>query len=120
MDYQKILNGLYQDFNQRNIEAVLAHVHTNVTWPNGWEGGYVYGHDQVREYWLRQWQEIDPNVVPVSFQVRPGGLIAVGVHQIIRDLNGQVLSDGLVTHTYSFEDEKVRSMVIEENEENIH
>jgi hypothetical protein len=114
MDYQTILNRLYQDFNNRNINAVLALVHTNVIWPNGWEGGYVHGHDAVRAYWLRQWQEINPRVVPVSFQVRPGGEIAVGVHQVIKDLTGQVLSDGQVTHAYTFENGKVRTMVIEQ------
>ena len=114
MDYQKTLNRLYQDFNDRDIDAVLAHVHTDVTWPNGWEGGYVSGHDEVRAYWLRQWQEIDPQVLPVSFQVRPNGEIAVEVRQIIKDLNGQVLSDGQVIHVYTFEEEKVRKMVIEQ------
>ena len=113
MDYQTTLSRLYQDFNDRNIDAVLALVHTNVTWPNGWEGGYVHGQDEVRRYWSRQWQEINPKVVPVSFQIRPGGEIAVGVHQVIKDLNGQVLSDGQVIHVYTFEEGKVRTMVIE-------
>ena len=114
MDYQKTLNRLYQDFNDRDIDAVLAHVHTDVTWPNGWEGGYVNGQDEVRAYWLRQWQEIDPQVLPVSFQVKSDGEIAVDVRQIIKDLNGQVLYDGQVTHAYTFEEEKVSGMFIEE------
>jgi hypothetical protein len=113
MDYQTILSQLYQDFNDRNIDAVLAHVHSDVTWPNGWEGGYVHGHDEVRMYWLRQWQEIDPTVVPVSFQARTGGEIAVGVHQVIKDLTGHVLSDSQVIHVYTFEEGKVRAMVLE-------
>ena len=113
MDYQTTLNGLYRDFNNRDIDAVLAFIHTDVDWPNGWEGGYVHGHDEVRAYWLRQWQEVNPNVMPVSFQIRPGGEIAVGVHQVIKDLKGHVLSDGQVTHTYTFDDGKVRKMVIE-------
>jgi hypothetical protein len=113
VDFQTILNRLYQDFNDRDIDAVLAHVHTDVTWPNGWEGGYVNGQDEVRAYWLRQWQEINPKVVPVFFQVRPGGEIAVSVHQVIKDLNGQVLSDSQIIHTYTFKEGKVAKMVIE-------
>lgn len=113
MDYQTTLDRLYQDFNARDIDAVLALVHTDVTWPNGWEGGYVHGHDEVRAYWLRQWQQINPNVVPVSFQVRPGGEVAVDVHQVIKDLEGQILTDGQVTHVYTFEGGKVRRMVID-------
>ena len=113
MDYQTTLTQLYKDFNNRNIGAVLAYLHTNVTWPNGWKGGYVHGHDEVQAYWLRQWQEIDPTVMPISFQVKQGGKVAVDVHQVIKDLNGQVLSDSQVIHVYTFEEEKVRAMVIE-------
>ncbi len=113
MDYQTILDQLYQDFNARDIDAVLSLMHADVAWPNGREGGYVSGHDEVRAYWLRQWQQINPTVEPVSFQVRPGGQIAVDVHQVIKDLNGQRLSDGQVNHVYTFENGKVRTMVIE-------
>jgi hypothetical protein len=114
MDDQAILNQLYQDFNDRAIDAVLAYLHTDVAWPNGWEGGYVYGHEEVRAYWLRQWQTINPRVVPLSMQVRPGGDIAVGVHQVIRDLTGQLMSDGHIVHLYRLEAGKVRKMTIEQ------
>lgn len=113
MDYQQVLRQLYQDFNARNIEAVLAHMHTDVAWPNGWEGGYVAGHDEVRAYWLRQWQQIDPHVEPLSFETRPDDQIAIRVRQLIKDLDGQVLSDGQLNHVYRFENGKVRTMVIE-------
>lgn len=113
MDYQPLLGQLYRDFNARQIDAVLAHFHTDVAWPNGWEGGYVTGHDEVRAYWLRQWQQINPTVEPISFEVRPDDQIAVKVHQVIKDLAGQVVSDEQLYHIYRFEDGKVRTMTIE-------
>lgn len=113
MDYQSLLRQLYQDFNARHVDAVLAHMHTDVAWPNGWEGGYVAGHDEVRAYWLRQWQHINPRVEPLSFELRPEGQIAVKVHQVINDLDGRLLSDDQLSHVYSFENGKVRTMVIE-------
>ncbi|MEO6686319.1 MAG: nuclear transport factor 2 family protein [Dyadobacter sp.] len=113
MDDQKNINRLYKNFNDRDIDALFELLHTNVTWPNGWEGGNVHGHDDVRAYWLRQWQEIAPSVVPISFDIKPGGEIAVHVHQVIKDLSGQILSDSQVIHTYTFENGKVRAMVIE-------
>lgn len=113
MDYQPMLRQLYQDFNARRIDAVLAHLHPDVAWPNGWEGGYVTGHDEVRAYWVRQWAQIDPSVEPVSFATRPDGQIAIRVHQVIHDVTGQLLSDDTLTHVYSVADEKVRMMVIE-------
>ena len=114
MDYQTTLNQLYQDINERHIDAVLEHLHTNVIWPNGWEGGFLKGHDEVREYWLRQWQEIDPKVSPVSFDMRSNGDIAVDVHQEVKDLKGKILSDSRVIHVYTFENGKVRKMMIEQ------
>ncbi|MBC3788429.1 nuclear transport factor 2 family protein [Spirosoma utsteinense] len=113
MDYQPLLRQLYQDFNARQIDAVLAHLHTDVAWPNGWEGGYVAGVDEVRAYWLRQWQQIDPTVEPLSFAIRSDDQIAVKVHQVIKDLDGHVLSDEQLHHIYGFEHGKVLFMTIE-------
>ena len=113
MNYQALLRQLYQDFNARRIDAVLAHMHTDVAWPNGWEGGYVTGHDEVRAYWLRQWQQINPTVEPLSIEVKPNDQISVKVHQVVSNLDGQVLSDNQLNHVYSFENGKVRTMVIE-------
>ena len=113
MDYQSLLRQLYQDFNARHVDAVLTHMHTDVAWPNGWEGGYVAGHDEVRAYWLRQWQHINPTVEPVSIDVKPEGQVVVKVHQVIKDLDGHVLSDGQINHVYRFEQGKVRTMTIE-------
>ncbi len=113
MDYQPVLGQLYQDFNDRRIDAILAHLHPAVAWPNGWEGGYVTGHDDVRAYWVRQWQQINPKVEPISFDTRPDGQIAIRVHQVIHDVAGQLLSDDILTHVYSVADEKVRTMTIE-------
>ncbi|WAC12961.1 MULTISPECIES: nuclear transport factor 2 family protein [Dyadobacter] len=113
MDYQILLRQLYQDFNARQIDSVLAHMHTDVSWPNGWEGGYVSGQEEVRAYWLRQWEQIDPLVEPVSFDAKPDGQIAIKVRQIIRNMEGEVLSDTLLFHIYTFENGKVRTMTIE-------
>jgi hypothetical protein len=113
MEYQLLLRQLYQDFNARHINAVLAHLHTDVSWPNGWEGGYVAGHDEVRAYWLRQWQQINPTVEPLAFETRSANQIAIRVHQVIKDLNGELLGDEQLNHVYTFEDGKVRTMVIE-------
>jgi hypothetical protein len=113
MDHQTTLRNLYQNFNNRQIDVVFAFLHTGVNWPNGWEGGNVHGHDELRAYWLRQWHEIDPTVTPVSFHVRKDGRIAVVVHQFIKDLHGEILSDSQVTHIYTFELGKITKMEIE-------
>ena len=48
---------------------------TDVDWPNGWEGGYVHGQDEVRAYWTRQWKAINPTVIPITIQETPDGKV---------------------------------------------
>jgi len=59
MNNHKLLEDAYHAFNARDLEGALATMHKDVEWPNGMEGGYVHGHEGVREYWTRQWQMID-------------------------------------------------------------
>ena len=106
--------ALYDAFNARDVDAVLAALAPDVRWPNAWEGGYVTGHDEVRDYWRRQWAEIDPRVEPVSLDDRADGTVAVRVHQVVRDMAGSQIADNEVTHVYRFEDGLVAEMTIEE------
>lgn len=113
MDYQELMNRAYRVFNNRHIDGVLELMHPDVQWPNGWEGGYVHGHDEVRAYWLRQWQELDPNVTPVAIQEKPNEQIEVDVHQVIKDRAGKLIADGFVKHLYTLENGKIKRMDIE-------
>ena len=85
----------------------------NIHWPNGWEGGYVEGHEAVRNYWTRQWKEVNPNVQPGSLKENEKGEIEVEVHQVVRDMKGNVLADGMVKHVYVIEGGLIKSMEIE-------
>jgi ketosteroid isomerase-like protein len=99
----EFLAQIYQRFNARDIEAVLAALHPDVTWANGLEGGYVHGRDAVRSYWTRQWATLDPRVEPTGFSVGADGEIVVEVHQTVRDLQGAVLVDQMVGHIFRIE-----------------
>jgi hypothetical protein len=55
-----MLKRLYEWFHARDIESVLRSMHHDVIRANGMEGGYVYGRDEVRSDWSRQWAMIDP------------------------------------------------------------
>jgi ketosteroid isomerase-like protein len=45
----EFLEHMYDRFNARDMEVVLATMHRDVVWTNGMEGGHVYGHDGVRK-----------------------------------------------------------------------
>lgn len=88
-------------------------MHPEVRWPKAFEGDFVSGHQNVREYWTRQWNEIDPRVEPKGFEVRADGTYAVSVHQVVKDLQGTLIADGQVKHVYTFDDGLIREMNIE-------
>jgi hypothetical protein len=96
----ELLKRVYDQFNAREIEAVLAAMHEDVIWANGMQGGHVHGRDEVRSYWTRQWAIIDPHVEPVQFTNGADGEVVVEVHQVVHDLNGTLLADKTVTHVF--------------------
>lgn len=103
-DREALVRDLYARFNARDSEALLAKMVPEVHWPNGWEGGSVVGREAVRAYWTRQWAEIDPTVEPTALATGDDGRIAVTVAQTVRSLDGALLSEGTVIHTYAFDD----------------
>jgi len=114
MDAETLIKTAYAAFNARDLETALSVMHPEVKWPNGMEGGTVYGHSGVREYWTRQWGLIDPSVIPTRFTNLEDGRILVNVHQVVRDLDGNLLKDAMIQHVYRFQDGFVKSMEIRE------
>jgi hypothetical protein len=111
--YEELISKAYTAFNTRNIDTALSTFHANVQWPKAFEGGYVAGHAAIREYWTKQWSEINPTVQPMSVQERPDGKLEVTVDQKVKDLQGNIVFDGIVKHIYTLEDGLLRQMDIE-------
>ena len=105
---EQLVRRLYEGFNKRDIEAVLAALADDVAWANGMEGTHVHGRDAVREYWTYQWSVIDPAVEPLSVARGNDGATIVEVHQVVRDLQGQVLLDEVIHHSFSVKDGRVQ------------
>jgi hypothetical protein len=111
---EQLLRRAYEAFNARDVDGALALMHSDVDWPNGMEGGREVGQDAVRAYWTRQFGMIDSHVEPVGFDSDADGRVVVDVHQVVRDPDGELLSDGLVQHVYTFRDGLVTHMEIRE------
>jgi hypothetical protein len=114
-EHEPLLRDLYAAFNARDVDAVLAHLHPDVDWPNAFEGGRVHGREAVREYWSRQFEQIDPRVEPERVTATDEGRVAVEVHQVVRDLDGAIVAEGRVTHIYSIRDGLVVRMDVVED-----
>jgi hypothetical protein len=97
---------LYDNFNARRIEKVITQMAENVKWANGMEGGFVYGHEGVREYWLRQFKLISSRVTPLKIS-QAGNKVVIDVRQVVHDTEGKLLMDEQVQHIFTYENGKV-------------
>jgi hypothetical protein len=114
MTDEELLRTMYDGFNARDIDAVLAAMTDDVDWPRAFKGGRIVGQEAVRDYWTEQWAEIDPRVTPVGFETQLDGRIAVQVDQVVHDVNGELLGSGTVMHVYAMRDGLVSRMDVEE------
>jgi hypothetical protein len=108
----ELLREAYAAFNARDIDAALALMTPDVTWPKAFKGGFVLGSQEVRAYWTEQWSEINPHVEPISFYSEESRRILVDVHQVVRNLAGTVLADEHVGHRFTFEHGLIQAMEV--------
>ena len=100
----------YAAFNKRDIDGALALMTEDVTWPRASEGGRVIGKEEIRAYWTRQWAEFDPHVEPLAITEGDGGKVRVRVHQVVRNLQGDVLSDSEILHIFTVNNGLIAAM----------
>ena len=108
----QLLRAAYAAFNKRDVDAALALMTSDVTWPKAFKGGFVKGPDEIRAYWTEQWSEINPHVEPVAFYPEEVGRILVDVHQVVRDLAGTVLGNEHVGHRFTLRQGLIQAMEV--------
>lgn len=113
---QQFLQNLYDAFNNREIEKIISLMRPDVKWANGVEGGFVYGRDTVREYWLNQFKDIQPELETLKFETDENNRNVVTVHQVIKDLQGNLLADATVQQIFTIEDGLISLYEIGETE----
>jgi hypothetical protein len=105
-----LIEQAYSAFNKRNIDDALALMTEDVSWPRASEGGKVIGKDEIRAYWIRQWGEFDPHVEPLEIIEQDTGKVRVRVHQLVRNLQGDLLSDSEVLHVFTVRADRIAAM----------
>ena len=109
-DTKTIIEQAYSAFNKRDIDGALAPMTQDVSWPKASEGGKVVGKEEIRAYWTRQWGEFDPHVEPLAITEGDGGKVRVRVHQLVKGLQGDVLSDSEVLHVFTVKSGLIAAM----------
>ncbi|HEY4361747.1 MAG TPA: nuclear transport factor 2 family protein [Bryobacteraceae bacterium] len=114
-DNGTLIAKAYAAFNQRDIDGALALMSETVSWPKASEGGRVVGKEGIRSYWTRQWGEFDPHVEPIELIEDARGRTEVRVHQLVKNLQGEVLSDSEVWHVYTVANGLIERMDLKES-----
>jgi len=112
-DKKIVIEQAYSAFNRRDIDGALALMTEDVSWPKASEGGKVIGKEEIRAYWTRQWGEFDPHVEPLEITESGNGKVRVRVHQLVKSLQGDVLSDSEVLHVFTMRVGLIAAMDIE-------
>ena len=113
---QTLISQAYSAFNRRDIDAALALMSENVSWPKASEGGRASGKQEIRAYWTRQWKQFDPHVDTIEVIDREAGITDVKVHQLLKSLAGDVLSDSEVWHVYTIANGLIERMDLKPTE----
>ncbi|MDX2230890.1 MAG: nuclear transport factor 2 family protein [Leptolyngbyaceae cyanobacterium bins.349] len=100
---QQFLQNLYAAFNKGELETILSVMHPDVKWANGVEGGFIDGRDAVREYWTNQYKVIQVQLETLKFETDETNRNVVTVHQIVRDLQGNLLADATIQQIFTIE-----------------
>ena len=111
---EALIEAAYAAFNGRDVDGALALMREDVDWPKASEDGRARGKEEFRAYWMRQWREFDPRVEPMEIVVRDAGRAEVTVHQVVKDLHGEVLFDGPVWHVFTVREGLIERMEVVE------
>jgi hypothetical protein len=109
---QALIAQAYSAFNRRDIDGALALMSEDVDWPKASEGGRVVGKQEIRAYWTRQWAEFNPHVEPIEVTDLKAGRTDVKVHQLVKDLHGDILSDQTLLHVFTIANGLIERMDI--------
>jgi hypothetical protein len=104
-DAEQLLRTGYRAFNARDVEAAVELMHTEVDWPNAWEGGRVVGRAAVRDYWKGSSPPSpamsSPRASPMNRTAASRSMSTKSVHEV---RTGELISDSRVRHRYRLED----------------
>jgi len=111
-DTKTLIEQAYAAFNKRDIDGALALMTEDVNWPKASEGGRVVGKEEIRAYWTRQWGEFDGHVEPLTITEEGGRKVRVRVHQRVKNLQGDVISDSEVLHVFTMNSGLIAAMYL--------
>jgi limonene-1,2-epoxide hydrolase len=105
-----VVTALYAALNARDVDGAIACSAPGVDWPDALAGTRVRGRDAVRAYWRAQWAAVALHLHPRLMRELPDGRVEVLVDQVVRDRDGDLLSEAVVLQVFTLEDRLVARM----------
>lgn len=96
------LEAMYEAYNRRDVPAMVAALDPRVEWTNMLDGKPLKGRDAVGAYWTEQFELLDIEVSPLTFEPIPDGRLAVTAAQTIRNPDGSLWGNDKVIHVITF------------------
>lgn len=114
MDHKILIQQAYAAFNTCDTPTLLAMLHPQVRWAKTQQGDYMTGPDEVLQHWRKLWQEIDVNDEPTDIRELTDGRLEVAVHQVVKNKQGNTISEGSLKVLYAFQDGQIQQMDFEQ------
>ncbi len=110
--HEELLRRAYAAYDEQDADALLRLVGEDVDWPDD-GAGRLHGRAALRAYWLDQWTRTHTHDEPLEVTPLPDGRVEVRVEQVVRALDGSVLSTGHVVHRFGFDGDVIGRLDIE-------
>ncbi len=108
---EALLLKAYAAYNRQDADGLLTLVSDDVDWPDG--TNRLRGKADLKTYWLDQWTRTRTHDEPLAFTAAPDGRIVVRISQVVRSLDGRVLSRGSFGHVHRIVDSRIARLDIE-------
>jgi len=108
---ERLLATTYAAYNAQDLNCLLAVVSDDVDWPVGpHTPRRLRGKDAVRAYWSEQWTRTRTRDTPVRITRLEDGRLVVRIEQVVRALDGPVLSRGAFDHVHRIRSSRIARM----------
>jgi hypothetical protein len=108
-----LIKKAYEAFNSQDIKSAITTFHENIEFQKEFNGNYLKNQNQIIEHWTNGWKEFSVKDKPINIIERTDNKFEVTVHQIVKDKQGKILSDGILKHIFTIQDNLLLRLDIE-------
>lgn len=109
-DRQALLSDLYEAYNRKDIEAVVAALHPEIDWPALFSEARIQGAEAVRQLFTEPFKVMNPEITPIDIRTDLHGRIRVRVSYVVRTLDGIVFTEETNTNLFELCDKLIIRM----------